>query len=154
MASWSLTDGVLTISNAAGSGNGSFITGISFDLSAGQTVALSASQGAGVAYTSGGGANLPASLGWSIDQEYKPDGKPATNGIHAGESLSFDVGGVTLADIGSGAFKFGVHVQALGGDRSEKLINVSQVPEAGSLAMMLAGMAAMSGVVARRRLPR
>ena len=148
IASWSLADGVLTISTDADAGN-AFISGISFDASAGQTVALSATQGAGVLYASGGGANLPNSLGWSIDYEVKPKSPPPTNGINAGESLSFDVTGVTLADIAKGSFKFGVHVQALAGDRSEKLIN-SPVPEAEAYALVLGGLGVLA--LMRRRL--
>jgi MYXO-CTERM domain-containing protein len=140
VASWSLTGNVLTISNALGASNDSFITGISFDTSAGQSVALAASQMAGVVYSTGGGANLPASLGWTIDAEFSPSSKPATNSINAGESLAFKLTGVTLADIQSGGFKFGVHIQSLAGGRSEKLINISPVPEADVLAMALAGM--------------
>ncbi len=151
VASWSLAGNTLTISNASGASNGSFISGISFDTSAGQSVALAASQMAGVAFTTGGGANLPASLNWTIDAEFKANGKPATHSINAGELLAFNLTGVNLAAIQSGSFKFGVHIQSLAGGRSEKLVNVSPVPEAETLALALAGL----GVVAlMRRRPR
>ena len=148
IASWSLSGNVLTIATSASAGTG-FISGISFDTSGGDAVVLAPTQGAGVLYTTGGGANLPASLGWSIDYEVKPDTKPPTHGINAGESLAFNLTGVTLADIASGAFKFGVHVQALPGDRSEKLVN-SPVPEAETFALALAGLSVLA-VMRRRR---
>ena len=151
IASWSLTSNVLTISNAATAGNQAVITGISFDASAGQTVSLAAAQGAGVLYTSGGGANLPASLGWGIDAEYKPATKPMTNGINASESLSFVLGGVSLSDIQSGAFRFGVHVQGLPTPAgSEKLISTTAVPEPETLALTLAGLGLVAGMARRR----
>lgn len=155
LASWDLTGNVLTIRNAAGAANGSVITGISFDSIVGQTVSLSALQGPGVLYTTGGGANLPASMGWSVDFEFSPDKRPVTNGINAGEALAFDLSGVSLADVHSGAFKFGVHIQALTGDRSEKLINLTPaVPEPESYAMVLAGVVVVGGVLRRRQLQR
>lgn len=152
VTSWSLVDNLLTISNAGSAGNSAVITGISFDTSAGQTVSLASSQGAGVLYTTGGGANLPASLGWSIDAEFKPANKPMTNGVNAGESLSFVLGGgVSLADIQSGAFRFGVHVQGLSTPAgSEKLINTTAVPEPETLALTLAGLGFVAGVMRRR----
>lgn len=153
LASWDLVGNLLTIRNADVVGNGSAITGISFDAVAGQTVALSALQGPGVLYATGGGVNLPASLGWSTDFEFSPDKHPMSNGINAGESLAFDVGGVSLADVRSGAFKFGVHIQALDGDRSEKLINMTPaVPEPESYAMVLAGVVMVGGVLRGRLL--
>lgn len=150
LASWSLLGNVLTIQNASGAGNGSVITGISFDSSLGDTVALSATQGAGVLYTTGGGAHLPASLNWTVDFNFQPDRKPTTNGINAGESLAFNLGGVSLADIQNGSFKFGLHIQALPGGRSEKLVTTA-VPEPESSAMALAGLAVVGGMAARRR---
>ncbi|WP_290687461.1 PEP-CTERM sorting domain-containing protein [Aquabacterium sp.] len=150
LASWSLLGNVLTIQNASGAGNGSVITGISFDGSLGDTVALSATQGTGVLYTTGGGAHLPASLNWTVDFNFQPDRKPTTNGINAGESLAFNLGGVSLADIQNGSFKFGLHIQALPGGRSEKLVTTA-VPEPESYAMALAGLAVVGGVAVRRR---
>lgn len=153
LASWSLLGNVLTIQNAAGAGNGSVITGISFDSSLGDTVALAAAQGAGVLYTTGGGAHLPGSLNWTVDFNFQPDRKPTTNGINAGEALAFNLGGVSLADLQNGSFKFGLHIQALPGGRSEKLINLAPpaVPEPEAYAMALAGLAVVGGMAARRR---
>lgn len=150
LASWSLVGNVLTIQNASGVGNGSAITGISFDGGLGDTVALSATQGTGVLYTTGGGAHLPASLIWTVDFNFQPDRKPMLNGINAGESLAFTLGGVSLADIQSGAFQFGVHIQGLPGGRSEKLVTTA-VPEAETYAMALAGLIVVGGMAARRR---
>lgn len=150
LASWSLVGNVLTIQNASGAGNGSAITGISFDGGLGDTVALSATQGAGVLYTTGGGAHLPASLNWTVDFNFQPDRKPMLNGINAGEALAFNLGGVSLADIQSGAFQFGVHIQGLPGGRSEKLVTTA-VPEAETYAMALAGLIVVGGMAARRR---
>lgn len=155
LASWDLVGNVLTIRNADVLGNGATITGISFDAAVGQTVALAALQAPGVLYTTGGGANLPASLGWSVDFNFSPDKHPMSNGINAGESLAFDLGGVSLADMRSGAFKFGLHIQALDGDRSEKLINMTPaVPEPESYAMVLAGVVVVGGVLRRRQIHR
>lgn len=152
LASWDLVGSVLTIRNADVLGNGATITGISFDAAVGQSVALSALQGPGVLYTTGGGANLPASLNWTVDFEFSPDKHPMSHGINAGESLAFDLGGVSLADMQSGAFKFGLHIQALDGGRSEKLINMTPaVPEPESYAMVLAGVVIVGGVLRRRQ---
>ncbi len=150
LASWSLVGNVLTIQNAAGADNGSVITGISFDSSQDDTVALAATQGTGVLYTTGGGAHLPASLNWTVDFNFQPNGKPTTNGINAGEALAFNLGGVSLADIQNGSFKFGLHIQALPGGRSEKLVTTA-VPEPESYAMVLAGLAVVGGMAASRR---
>lgn len=150
LASWTLVGNVLTIQNLTGAGNASAITGVSFDAVAGQTVALAATQGTGVLFTTGGGAKLPASLGWSVDFEFKPNRFPMSNGVNAGESLVFNLGGVQLADIQSGAFKFGLHIQGLPGDRSEKLINTTAVPEPETYAMVLAGLAVVGGIARRR----
>lgn len=152
IASWSLSNNVLSISNDAAAGSQAAITGISFDVAAGQSVSLAGTQGVGVLYTIGGGANLPASLGWSIDAEFKPTTKPMTNGINAGETLSFILGGVSLEDIQSGAFRFGVHVQGLPTlAGSEKLTNTTAVPEPESLALALAGLGLVTSLARRRR---
>ncbi|MGE5451388.1 MAG: PEP-CTERM sorting domain-containing protein [Acidobacteriota bacterium] len=148
LASWSLVGNLLTISNASGSDNHSFISGISFDTSAGMTVTLGASQMPGVLYTTGGGAHMPSSLGWTIDANFQPDKKPASNGINAGESIQFLLSGVAPSNIGDGSFKFGVHMQGLPFDRSEKLMGA--VPEASSYALALAGLLIV-GSLARRK---
>lgn len=148
LASWALAGNVLTISNASVAGNGSFISGISFDTSTGQSVSLISPQMAGVVFTTGGGAHLPASLGWTVDADFQANKKPSVNGVNAGESVSFLLGGVTLSNISNGSFKFGVHIQGLPEGRSEKLI--SAVPEASSYAMVLAGLLVV-GAVARRK---
>jgi len=95
----------------------------------------------------------PAGLNWTVDFNFQPDRKPTTNGINAGESLAFNLGGVSLADIQSGSFKFGLHIQALPGGRSEKLINLAPpaVPEPEAYATVLAGLADVGGMAARRR---
>lgn len=148
LATWSLAGSVLTISNAAGAGNGSFISGISFDTSVGQSVSLISPQMAGVIFTTGGGAHLPASLGWTIDSDFQANKKPSVNGVNAGESVSFLLGGVSLSNINNGSFKFGLHIQGLPEGRSEKLITA--VPEASSYAMVLAGLLVV-GAIARRK---
>ena len=148
LASWSLAGNVLTISNAASAGNGSFISGISFDTSLGQSVSLISPQMAGVLFTTGGGAHLPASLGWTIDSDFQANKKPSVNGVNAGESVSFLLGGVNLSNISNGSFKFGLHLQGLPEGRSEKLI--SAVPEASSYAMVMAGLLVVGAIVRRK----
>ena len=152
--SWSLVGNVLTISNIADTSSSMFISGISFATSAGQTVALATSQMDGVSFVEGGvGANLPASLGWTINYEATAAKKPKGSDVDAGESISFNVSGVSLADVSSGSFKFGVHIQALPGDRSEKLIAAS-VPEPESYAMGVAGLMVVGGLLRRRGIKR
>lgn len=148
LASWSLVGNVLTISNAATPGNASFISGISFDASAGQTVSLVTPMNPGVLFTTGGGAHLPSSLGWTVDFDFQANKKPATNGVNAGESIAFLLNGVTLSSIDHGDFKFGVHIQGLPAGRSEKLVNA--VPEASSYAMVFGGLGVV-GLLTRRR---
>lgn len=148
LASWSLVGNILTISNATAPDNASFISGISFDAGAGQTVSLVTPMNPGVLFTTGGGAHLPSSLGWTVDFDFQADKKPATNGVNAGESIAFQLGGVTLSDISHGDFKFGLHIQGLPEGRSEKLITT--VPEASSYAMVFGGLGVV-GLLARRR---
>ena len=148
LTSWSLVGNVLTISNAAAVGNNSFISGISFDTKANQSVALGAAQ-PGVLFTTGGGANLPASLGWTVDFVFKADKKPSTNGINAGESIVFNLTDISLNQIRSGDVKFGLHIQGLPDGRSEKL--VAAVPEAETYAMALAGLSVVGALALRRR---
>lgn len=148
LTSWSLAGNLLTITNSAASGNGSFISGISFDTASNQTVSLGASQ-PGVIFTTGGGAKLPASLGWTVDYDFKADKKPSTNGVNAGESIVFNLTNISLAQIRSGEVKFGLHIQGLPDGRSEKL--VAAVPEAETYAMALAGLSVVGALALRRR---
>lgn len=148
LASWSLIGNVLTISNATANGNNSFISGISFDTKANQSVALGVVQ-TGVLFTTGGGAKLPASLGWTVDFDFKADKKPSTNGINAGESIVFNLTDISLNQIRSGDVKFGLHIQGLPDGRSEKL--VATVPEAETYAMALAGLSVVGALALRRR---
>lgn len=145
---WTVVGNMLLIGNNDVPGNVSSITGISFLTASGQSVALSPFALPGVAFTSGGGAKLPASLGWGTTVDFKADKKPMTNGVNGGELIAFDLTGVTPASISSGAFKFGVHLQGLPDGRSEKLI--SAVPEAETYALGLAGLLTVA-VLARRR---
>lgn len=147
-ASWSLAGNQLTITNTAASGNSSFISGISFDTASNQAVTLGAPQ-TGVLFSTGGGAKLPASLGWTVNYDFKPDTKPSTNGINAGESIVFNLTGISLAQIRSGEVAFGLHIQGLPDGRSEKL--VAAVPEAETYAMALAGLSVVGALVLRRR---
>lgn len=146
--SWSLAGNLLTITNTAASGNGSFISGVSFDTASSQAVSLGAPQ-AGVLFTTGGGAKLPASLGWTVDYDFKADTKPSTNGVNAGESIVFNLTNISLAQIRSGEVTFGLHIQGLPDGRSEKL--VASVPEAETYAMALAGLSVVGALALRRR---
>lgn len=156
VASWDLVGNVLTIRNENVVGNLSSITGVSFDAAAGQTVSLADPQSAGVLFAEGVGANLPTSLGWTVDFKFSPDKKPMSNGVNAGESLAFNLSGVKLADIQSGAFRFGIHIQGLPtAAGSEKLINITpSVPEPEAYAMVLAGVAVAGGLMRRRGVSR
>lgn len=146
---WSITGQQLTISNLAAVGNTSFISGVSFDTNAGQSVALAGTQQAGVSFATGGGANLPANLGWSVDYKFKANPPAKNNGVNAGESLVFDLTGFNFSDISSGSVKFGLHLQGLPDGRSEKL--VATVPEAETYALGLAGLAVVAWMSRRRR---
>lgn len=145
---WTVVGNMLLIGNNDLPGNASSITGISFLTASGQSVALSPFALPGIVFTTGGGAKLPASLGWGTTVDFKANKKPMTNGVNAGEMIVFDLSGVTPASIASGAFKFGVHLQGLPDGRSEKLI--SAVPEAETYALGLAGLLTVA-VLARRR---
>jgi hypothetical protein len=151
VASWSLTDKVLTIANLDSASNASYISGISFDARAGQVVSLASSQMRGVSYGKGSGFSLPSSLAWTADYKFDPRGRTSVNGINEGESLSFNLTGVSMADIQSGDFRFAVQVQGLPGGRSESLINVSQVTEGEPLTLSLAGLAVVGMLGLRRR---
>ena len=63
----------------------------------------------GVSYTTGGGANLPGNLGWTVDYKFKPNAPAASKGVNAGESLAFNLNGFGLSDITAGNVKFGLH---------------------------------------------
>lgn len=153
LLSWSLAGDVLTISNQAAAGSAAFVSGISFAAASGQTVSLADAQMDGVAFVNGGvGANLPASLGWNITYEASAANKPARSDVDPGEAIAFKVSGVSASDITSGAFKFGVHLQALPLDRSEKL--VASVPEPETYALGLAGLVVVTGLSRRRGLSR
>ncbi len=146
---WSLAGNLLTISNIAPAGNGSFISGISFDTQAGQSVSLAGVQMPGVSYTTGGGANLPGNLGWTVDYKFKPNAPAASKGVNAGESLAFNLNGFGLSDITAGNVKFGLHIQGLPDGRSEKL--VATVPEVETYALAGAGLAVVGLLSLRRR---
>jgi hypothetical protein len=151
VASWSLTDNVLTIANLDSARNTSYISGISFDARAGQQVSLAPKQMPGVSYAKGNGLSLPSSLAWTADYKFSPRGKASTGGINEGEALSFNLTGVSMVDIQRGDFRFAVLVQGLPGGRSESLINVSQVTEGEPLTMSLAGLAVVGMLGLRRR---
>lgn len=151
LVSWSLTPSagaqyLLTIANLAQPGNASFISGVSFDLGAGQSVQLAAAQNPGVSFVSGGGAHLPNTLGWTVDADFGARPSAKVYGVNAGESLVFTLSGYTPA---GSALRFGVHLQGLPDGRSEKL--VTAVPEPQTQVMLLAGLGVIGVVGARRR---
>lgn len=151
--SWSLSDaGLLTISNALQDGNQSFIAGVSFEVGSGDSVSFAGTTGdVSFQKVTKEAAHLPTSLGWNVDYSMaalKPSSKA---GVNAGESISFQLSGVSLAELGTPDFRFAVKLQgtALDGKGSEKLVAV--VPEPSSYALVLAGLAVAGGLSRRRR---
>lgn len=95
--------------------------------------------------------HLPTSLGWNVDYSLAALKPPSKAGVNPGESISFQLSGVSLAELGTPDFRFAVKLQgtALNGKGSEKLVAV--VPEPSSYALVLAGLAVAGGLSRRRR---
>jgi len=107
----------------------------------------------GVSFVTGGGANLPSSLG--IDEDFafqRASAGGVNNGLNQGQSLGLKFTGdfaQVIADLTSGDIRVGLHAQNLSGTpTSQKAIN--RVPDASSTAMLMGlVLVAMAGV--RRR---
>ena len=154
---WDLMGDQLTITNNAA---GSNVAEFYFDTSAGMTVALGSTTGT-VNLVGGAvpNATAPGELpgGNAVDPDFSSNfswdsGSGSVNGVNFGESATFSLGGVTLADFTSGAIRVGLHVRSLFNDESEGLVTTPPIPEPGTYALILAGLGAITLVARRRRI--
>jgi hypothetical protein len=161
---WSFVDGAvtdtLTISNLFSTSQ-PVVGQIYFDVGAGDSLSFLSAVGAvsGTLYSQAqqpGNQNLPGASGaepdFSTDFYFAFAPPPTSSGLNGGESITFGLTGVTAADLVSGAFRIGLHIQGVNPDNqfSESLVSTPPVPEPSTYALMIAGLAAL-GFVARRR---
>lgn len=148
---WTFSGSDLTITNQALAGNDSFIRNIYFDTSAGMGVTLLGSTDLSAFVAGGAPTDLPAgnNIGFVADSHWTATNPASTYGINAGESITFNLSGVTASNFSDGSLRFGVHLQGLPGGASESL--VSAVPEPQTYAMLLAGLGLLGFTANRRR---
>ena len=155
LVSWSLAGNVLQISNASGITNNTFIRNIYFDYATGMGVTLLGDVGTVTFLAGGKPGNLPSgnapTVDFSSNANWTSDNPGSEWGVNAGESISFSLTGVNLANFANGTMRVGVHLQGLPDGGSVSLVSaVTAVPEPETYALMLAGLALM-GTLARRR---
>lgn len=159
LLTWSLTGNVVTVSNAAGSSNQSFIRNVYFDTPlntsvsyTGHTGLVTLNSGSNPALLPGGNGSFASDFSWSA-------ANPGSKfGVNAGESISFTLTHITLANFTNGSARIGAHLQGLQGGASASLVSfvtpVSAVPEPESYALLLAGLGLMCAVSRRHRAKR
>lgn len=159
LLSWTFAGTTLTVNNASGTGNTSFIRNIYFDYSKGMGVSLLSQKGV-VDFESGGSPKqLPDRSALSpvfvTDARWSAENPGSKYGVNAGESIAFKLTGVNFADFADGTFRVGVHLQGLPNAASESLVSyvsvVSAVPEPESYVLMLTGLACVVSLVRRQR---
>lgn len=147
---WAFVGSLFSITN----NSTGYVSEVYFDVGTG--VGVTFAGGAGTSFIPGASpGNLPGGNTVSFVSDFTFDsdgvsrGRPVW-GINTGETATFQFTGPVGGGFDSGALAAGVHVRSLVNGQSEGLTTVTAVPEPGTYAMILAGLAAM-GFVARRR---
>lgn len=144
---------IFTVSNASGGATSSIANVYFDDLAVALLGSVTITNGAGVAFSSGGSpSDLPSGnlVGFQSERDFAANNPKPTNGINPGESLilTFNlINGATYASVlsamNNGSLRVGMHVIAFANGESESFIT----PTPGSMALLgLAGLC-----VGRRR---